>query len=160
MTRRPARRVALLASAAARQAGPQRRQRGHFLFRTTRPYSWRRLSLAVALAGGLVLIAFGLTALESEAKPSCGGRKATIVRGAGDDVIRAPKKGPQVIVAGAGNDTIIAKRNRDIVCAGDGNNYILGGTGRDRLFGEAGDDLIVEGPGSGLVAAGDGDDTV
>ena len=130
------------------------------MLRTTRPGSWRNLSFAGALASGLVLIAFALTALESEAKPSCGGRKSTIVRGAGDDVIRAPKKGPQVIVAGAGNDTIIAKRGRDIVCAGDGNDYIVGGTGRDRLFGEAGDDLVVEGPGSGLVAAGDGDDTV
>ena len=108
----------------------------------------------------MVLIAFALTALESEAKPSCGGRKATIVRGAGDDVIRAPKKGPQVIVAGAGNDAIIAKRNRDIVCAGDGNDYIAGGTGRDRIFGEAGSDFVIEGPGSGTVAAGDGDDTV
>jgi Ca2+-binding RTX toxin-like protein len=130
------------------------------LFRTTRPCSWRNLSLAGAVASGLVLIAFALTAVESEAKPSCGGRKATIVRGGGDDLIRAPKKGPQVIVAGAGNDRIIAKRNRDIVCAGDGNDYIAGGTGRDRLFGEAGDDLVVEGAGSGIVAAGDGDDTV
>jgi Ca2+-binding RTX toxin-like protein len=65
-----------------------------------------------------------------------------------------------VIVAGGGNDTIIAKRNKDIVCAGDGDDFISGGTGRDKLFGEAGSDVIDEGPGSGRAFGGAGDDTL
>jgi Ca2+-binding RTX toxin-like protein len=111
------------------------------------------------LAIGLAVAAFALTAVEVRAKPACGGRKATIVRGAGNDVIKAPKHGPQVIVAGDGDDTIVAKRNKDIVCAGDGNDLISGGTGRDKLFGEAGNDVIDEGPGSGEAFAGPGEDT-
>jgi Ca2+-binding RTX toxin-like protein len=130
---------------------------------TTLPGFRRNLKTATAgvvLATGLAVSVLAVTAVEAAAKPTCGGRKATIVRGAGDDVISVPKKGVQVIVAGAGNDTIIAKRNRDIVCGGDGNDHIAGGTGRDRLFGGTGNDSIDEGPGSGTVASGDGDDTV
>jgi Ca2+-binding RTX toxin-like protein len=130
---------------------------------TTLPGSRRSLRTAVpgaALAIGLAVAAFALIAVEVRAKPGCGGRKATIVRGGANDVIKAPKHGPQVIVAGGGNDTIIAKRNKDIVCAGDGNDFISGGTGRDKLFGEAGNDVIDEGPGSGKAFAGPGDDTL
>lgn len=118
-----------------------------------------------AIAGGVLTIgfavaAFALAAGEVAAKPGCGGHKATIVRGVGNDVINVPKHGPQVIVAGGGNDTIIAKRNKDIVCAGEGDDFISGGTGRDRLFGEAGNDVIDEGPGSGQAFGGPGDDTL
>jgi Ca2+-binding RTX toxin-like protein len=109
---------------------------------------------------GLAGAAFAVTAVEVVAKPTCSGRKATIVRGDGNDVISVPKHGPQVIVTGGGNDTIIAKRNKDIVCAGDGDDFISGGTGRDRLFGEAGNDVIDEGPGSGKAFGGPGDDTL
>lgn len=130
---------------------------------TTLPGFRRNLRTAIpgaALAIGLAVAALALIAGEVRAKPGCGGRKATIVRGAGNDVIRAPKHGPQVIVAGGGNDTIIVKRNKDIVCAGDGNDFISGGTGRDKLFGEAGNDVIDEGPGSGKAFAGPGEDTL
>jgi RTX calcium-binding nonapeptide repeat (4 copies) len=130
---------------------------------TTLPGLRRNLRTAIpgaALAIGLALATLALIAVEVRAKPGCGGRKATIVRGAGNDVIKAVKHGPQVIVAGGGNDTIIAKRNKDIVCAGDGNDFISGGTGRDKLFGEAGNDVIDEGPGSGKAFAGPGEDTL
>lgn len=120
----------------------------------------RRAITGTAPAIALAVAVFAVPALEVEAKPGCGGRKATIVRGAGNDVIRAPKHGPQVIVAGGGNDTIIAKRNKDVVCAGDGDDLISGGTGRDKLFGEAGNDVIDEGPGSGKAFAGPGEDTL
>ena len=58
-----------------------------------------------AIAGGVLTIgfavaAFALAAGEVAAKPGCGGHKATIVRGVGNDVINVPKHGPQVIVAG------------------------------------------------------------
>jgi Ca2+-binding RTX toxin-like protein len=109
---------------------------------------------------GLAGAAFAVTAVEVVAKPTCGGRKATIVRGDGNDVVSVPKHGPQVIVTGGGNDTIIAKRNKDIVCAGDGDDFVSGGTGRDRLFGEAGNDVIDEGPGSGKAFGGPGGDTL
>jgi Ca2+-binding RTX toxin-like protein len=90
----------------------------------------------------------------------CGGRKATIVGNGGDNVLKAPKKGVQVIVGGGGNDLIIAKRNKDVVCGGPGDDRIYTGTGRDRSFGGAGQDFIDEGPGSGRAAAGPGDDRV
>jgi Ca2+-binding RTX toxin-like protein len=130
---------------------------------TALPGCRRNLKTAIAggaLAIGLAVAAFAVTAVEVHAKPTCGGRKATIVRGDGNDVISVPKHGPQVIFAGGGNDTIIAKRNKDTVCAGDGDDFISGGTGRDMLFGEAGNDVIDEGPGSGKAFGGPGDDTL
>ena len=117
----------------------------------------------IGTALGLGLVATVMSALlpdPSEARPKCGGRKATIVRGGGDNVIKAPKKGVQVIVAGGGNDMIVAKRNKDIICAGDGDDVISGGTGRDRILAGPGNDMISSQQGSDKVFAGPGDDTV
>jgi Ca2+-binding RTX toxin-like protein len=99
------------------------------------------------------------TAAEAaDARPGCGGRKATMVGGGGDNVIKAPKHGVQVIYAGAGNDTIIAKRNKDVICGGPGDDVISGGTGRDKILGGAGNDLIDGGPGSDkMFGEGDND---
>ena len=132
-------------------------ERGRCMDATRLPGFRRNLKTAMAggaLAIGLAVAAFALTAVEVQARPTCDGRKATIVRGDGNDVISVPKHGPQVIIAGGGSDTIIAKRNKDTVCSGDGDDFISGGTGRDRLFGEAGNDVIDEGPGSGKAYGG------
>jgi Ca2+-binding RTX toxin-like protein len=115
---------------------------------------------ASCVVSALLLIFLWTWAMDAGARPTCGGRKASVVRGPGNDLIKASKHGPQVIVAGGGNDTIIAKRNKDFVCAGDGDDLISGGTGRDKLFGEAGNDVIDEGPGSGKAFGGLGDDTL
>jgi Ca2+-binding RTX toxin-like protein len=122
-----------------------------------------RFSLpARAALGGVVigLIALAMLPAGADARPGCGGRKATVVAGNGDDVIRVAKKGPQVIVAGGGNDEIHSFRNKDRVCGGAGDDRIFGGPGRDKLYGGEGADLIDEGPGSGKVFGGGGDDTV
>ncbi len=116
-----------------------------------------RAVLGVAL---IVLVALAMLPAGADARPGCGGRKATVVAGNGDDVIRVPKKGPQVIVAGGGNDEIHSFRNKDRVCGGTGDDRIFGGPGRDKLYGGAGADFVDEGPGSGKVFAGSGDDTV
>jgi Ca2+-binding RTX toxin-like protein len=90
----------------------------------------------------------------------CGGQKADVVGGGGDNKIKTDKHGPQVIVGGAGDDLIISKRNKDIICGGPGNDRIFSGTGRDKVFGEAGNDFIDEGPGSGKAFGAGGDDTI
>ena len=90
----------------------------------------------------------------------CGGKKATIVGGPGDNVIKAPKKGPQVIHGGGGNDRILAKRGKDVVCGGPGNDIISAGTGTDKIFGGPGDDFLHLGPGRDKARAGGGADTV
>jgi Ca2+-binding RTX toxin-like protein len=126
----------------------------------TSPGTIRRRATAVAVAAVSAAVLWSLVPEGAEARPKCGGRKATIVRGGGDNVIKAPKKGVQVIVAGGGNDVIVAKRNKDIICGGDGDDTISGGTGRDRIFGGPGNDLIMADQGSDKVFAGPGDDTI
>jgi Ca2+-binding RTX toxin-like protein len=88
----------------------------------------------------------------------CGGRKATMTGNGKDNVLKAPRKGVQVIVAGGGDDVIIAKRNKDIICAGPGNDRIFSGPGRDKVFAGGGDDFIDLGPGSDKSFLGAGDD--
>ncbi len=95
-----------------------------------------------------------------DARPSCGGKGATIVRGDGNDVIKVPKHGPQVIVAGGGDDVILAMRNKDRVCAGPGNDRIFAGTGRDKVFGDSGNDYLDLGPGGDKAEGGDGNDVI
>jgi Ca2+-binding RTX toxin-like protein len=112
---------------------------------------------------GMAAAIVGLTLLApaaAQAKPKCEGRKATTVGGKGDNVIKADKHGVQVIVAGPGDDLIIAKRNKDIICGGPGDDRIMGGTGRDQIHGGPGNDFIDGGPGSDKLL-GDGDnDTI
>ncbi|MGZ5386906.1 MAG: calcium-binding protein [Solirubrobacterales bacterium] len=117
------------------------------------------LARAAALAAVALFALWAIGPAQADAA-RCGGRKATMVGGEGDNVLKAPKKGPQVIVGGSGDDLIIARRNKDFVCGGAGADRIYAGTGRDRTFGGSGDDFIDEGPGSGKVVAGAGADRV
>ena len=119
--------------------------------------TWGSLTILALIA------ALGLTALmaaASEAKPRCGGLRATIVGGPQNNVIVAPAHGKQVIVGGGGDDKIIAKRNHDTVCGGDGDDMIVAGQGKDRVWGDQGDDTISTGRGLDMVHGDDGDDTV
>lgn len=69
------------------------------------------------------------------AKPSCAGLKATIVGNAKANRIKGtPRR--DVIVAGAGNDTIRGLGGNDVVCGGEGADKIYGGPGNDRLYGQ------------------------
>lgn len=120
----------------------------------------RRAGLTALIAGMAFVACSALAPAVAQAKPKCGGRVATIVGGNGDNVIKAPKKGPQVIHAGGGNDIIYAKRGKDRVCGASGDDRIYGGTGRDKLFGGSGNDFIDGGPGSDKIDAAAGADTV
>ncbi len=115
----------------------------------------------IGMAAAMAVIAVWMLApAAAQAKPKCNGRKATVVGGNGDNVLKADKHGVQVIVAGGGDDVIIAKRNKDIVCGGPGDDRILGGTGKDILHGGGGNDFLDGGPGSDKIF-GDGDlDTI
>jgi Ca2+-binding RTX toxin-like protein len=119
----------------------------------------KRAAWVSGIAAAALLALWSVGPAQADAA-RCGGRKADIVGGPGNNTIKAPKHGVQVIVGGPGDDLIISKRNKDIVCGGPGNDRIFSGTGRDKVYGGSGDDFIDEGPGSGKVYAGGGNDTV
>jgi Ca2+-binding RTX toxin-like protein len=120
-------------------------------------------SLRPKRAPGFLLCALALVlALPAgaDARPRCGGKKATIVGGPGDNRIKVPKHGVQVIHGGGGNDTIIAMRNKDRVCGGRGNDRLLAGPGRDKSFGGPGNDYMELGLGGDKARGGAGSDTI
>jgi len=112
----------------------------------------------IACAAGATLLV-GAFAPHAEAKPSCQGKKATIVGTGGDDVLEG-RGGRDVIVAGAGNDQVFAGEGEDLVCAGDGDDVIDTGGGPDRAKGSAGNDSFSGGRGTDRLLAGDGDDVI
>jgi Ca2+-binding RTX toxin-like protein len=103
----------------------------------------------------LLLLAFLGSAAGAGAKPSCGGRPATIVS-------NAPKivgtKAPDVIVAGPGDNMIYGEGGNDVICAGGGNDTAYGGRGDDTVFGEEGNDAIYGERGSDDLDGGAGED--
>jgi Ca2+-binding RTX toxin-like protein len=120
----------------------------------------QRTGIRAGLASLAVVTVALIAPAAAQAKPKCEGRKATVVGGKGDNVLKADKKGVQVIVAGAGDDTIIAKRNKDVICGGPGDDRILGGTGRDQIHGGSGNDFLDGGPGSDKILGDAGVDTI
>src|SRR3954469_17612589 len=106
----------------------------------------RMRSFASALLGVAALM---LAPAMAQAKPTCHGKKATIVLGGGNNKYVAPHNGHgnQVVVAGGGNDYISTGKGSDVICGGDGNDRVLGGKGTDHVYGGPGDDLIVNAKG-------------
>jgi uncharacterized repeat protein (TIGR01451 family) len=99
-------------------------------------------------------------------KPTCHGRKATLVGTPGDDTL-VGKKGADVVVAGGGNDHVRTLSGRDIVCAGRGDDvvaagadadFVRGGRGADRLRGRGGNDRLHGNRGPDHLRGGRGDD--
>lgn len=92
----------------------------------------------VALVSSCLLVStFGLvTGLQATAsaasRPTCFGKRATIVGTPRNDTIHGTK----------GNDVIYAGNGNDIVYGGGGNDLICGGYGADRLHGGPGNDWI------------------
>ncbi len=119
-----------------------------------------RRAAGIGAIAAVAMFAFWLAGPAQAGAASCGGQKADVVGGGGDNVLKSDKHGVQVIVGGPGDDLIMSKRNKDIVCGGPGNDRIFSGTGRDKVYGDSGDDYLDEGPGSGKVYAGGGNDTV
>jgi Ca2+-binding RTX toxin-like protein len=115
------------------------------------PTSVRRISAALSLTVLAVLAA----APGAAAKPSCGGKPATIVSDAARIV---GTKAPDVIVAGPGDNTILGEGGNDLICAGDGNDTVYGGRGDDSVHGEEGNDSIFGERGSDQLDGGGGED--
>jgi Ca2+-binding RTX toxin-like protein len=118
----------------------------------------QRLTITFVLVAALATVALPATANAAK----CGGKKAKIVRGGGDNKIRIPGDGhgPQVVYAGAGDDVIITGKAGDTVCGGPGNDLILAGKGKDRAFGGAGNDRIVNQKGKDSSFGGADDDSL
>jgi Ca2+-binding RTX toxin-like protein len=109
-------------------------------------------------AGILAAIVAGLVfAGSAAAAPSCHGKRATIVSNAPTIV---GTKAPDVVVAGAADNTILGEGGDDLICAGGGDDVIHGGRGDDTVYGEAGDDAIYGERGSDSLAGGGGDDAL
>ncbi|MEP5567020.1 MAG: LEPR-XLL domain-containing protein, partial [Halioglobus sp.] len=101
--------------------------------------------------------------------------------GAGNDTITLPSAAPapgatNMVLGGAGDDTIYGSDGRDIIIGGDGFDKIYGGGGDDRLFGDSVKlsdnqiqvslggtdvtDIIEGGDGNDIIAGGGGADNI
>lgn len=120
---------------------------------------------ALAVLALCAAIALLLAPRVEAARPTCGGRSATIVSNQKRVV---GTRGPDVIVGGpgvnvifgrGGNDTICGGGNNDRIHGGRGSDRLYGGAGRDHLDGDTGNDRLNGGPGRGdRVEGGPGDD--
>ncbi len=81
--------------------------------------------------------------------PGDGPDDDVIIAGAGDDTIRS----------GAGDDVVDAGSGDDMVRGGRGDDILDGGTGDDEIRGNQGDDTIIGGEGSDILVGGRGSDT-
>jgi Ca2+-binding RTX toxin-like protein len=122
-----------------------------------------RRRLGIARGTGLALIALAGVAMlpaAAQGKPKCHGKKATVVLGGGNNkyVAKNHGHGTQVVIAGAGNDTIVTGKGPDVICGGDGNDRILAGKGKDRVYGGPGNDLIINIKGKDSSFGEDGND--
>jgi Ca2+-binding RTX toxin-like protein len=101
------------------------------------------LSVLVALAG--VVVGAGVAessgpAAPGKTRPSCFGKRATIVGTQKSNVIRGTRRS-DVIAGLGGNDTISGLGGNDLVCGGAGADKLDGGAGSDGLDGGAGADV-------------------
>lgn len=89
--------------------------------------------------------------------PTCLGRQATLLGGAGKDVL-AGTVGDDVILGRGGNDTIEGDDGDDTICGGKGADVVVGKGGDDELAGGADDDTLRGGGGADLLRGGSGGD--
>jgi Ca2+-binding RTX toxin-like protein len=108
------------------------------------------------LAAFAALLAFGVPGAGA-GDPTCQGKPATIVS---DAATITGTKAPDVIVAGAGDNTIHGEGGNDLICGGGGNDTIDGERGVDEIFGEEGDDTIEGERGSDKLDGGPGNDKI
>jgi Ca2+-binding RTX toxin-like protein len=117
---------------------------------------WATATVATALVLFACLALVFVSSLEA-LRPSCGGRRATIV--SNDRMIHGTR-GPDVILAGRGANVIHGARGNDTICGGAGRDRIDGGRGKDTIDGKSGNDLIAGGRGSDDLRGGPGRDRV
>jgi hemolysin type calcium-binding protein len=89
----------------------------------------------------------------------CAGRRATVVGGPADDLLRGTP-GRDVIAGLGGDDRIVGAGGDDLICGGAGDDRLEGGPGRDRLLGGAGRDVLQGGAGRDLLQGGAGRDVL
>jgi hypothetical protein len=113
------------------------------------------LTTAAVLAA---LLTGALAAPAAAARPTCGGKVATIV-GTNRGEIIVGTAGDDVIVAKGGDDVVYGRGGNDIICGGGGADRLYGEGGNDRLFGGAGRDKLYGGAGDDRLHGGSGTDT-
>mmetsp|Transcript_27829 Transcript_27829/g.51915 ORF Transcript_27829/g.51915 Transcript_27829/m.51915 type:complete len:1426 (+) Transcript_27829:158-4435(+) len=78
-----------------------------------------------------------------------------------DDAILPGQEGnDDIIIAGEGDDTVIAALDDDLVFAGDGDDIVDSSFGSDTLFGQDGDDYLDGREDDDYLRGGDGKDTI
>lgn len=88
-------------------------------------------------------------------RPTCDGRKATIVVKHGDTTVEGTKKADVIVVKpGLRDVTVRAKGGRDRICGGAHKDTLKGGPGRDRIFARKGQDVLMGGTGADLLDSG------
>ncbi|WP_326937897.1 calcium-binding protein [Frateuria sp. Soil773] len=87
------------------------------------------------------------------------GVREVINGGAGDDVILAGA-GADTLNGGAGNDQLSGGAGADTLEGGDGNDTLYGGDGSDNLSGGLGEDVLYGEAGNDSLSGGDGDDVL
>ena len=78
-----------------------------------------------------------------------------------DDAILPGQEGnDDIIIAGEGNDTVIAALDDDLVFTGDGDDIVDSSFGSDTLFGQDGDDYLDGREDDDYLRGGEGNDTI
>src|ERR1700712_4280174 len=126
-----------------------------FLSRSLGGNPVQRLLLA-AIAGTALMLGAG-AADAGAGGVSCDGKAATIQSNAAKIV---GTKAPDVIVAGAGNNTIYGDGGDDTVYGGRGNDSVFGEEGDDTIHGERGSDDLDGGGGADHVYGEEGNETM
>lgn len=83
----------------------------------------------------------------------------TLIGTAGDDSLVATDD-RDVICAGAGNDMVDGRGGDDVILAGPGHDAVLAGPGDDHVLAGEGHDVVNGGPGDDRIDAGLGDNSV
>ncbi|MBE0437384.1 MAG: hypothetical protein IBX56_16455 [Methylomicrobium sp.] len=83
--------------------------------------------------------------------------RGTVVLGDGDNSVNA--NNAVIVQSGAGDDTIVTGRGRDLVVTGEGDDSVDTGNGRDTIVTGSGNDTIKAGNGRDLIVVEKGEDT-
>jgi hypothetical protein len=118
----------------------------------------RSTALLTTVAVVAALLTGALAAPAAAARPTCGGKVATIVGTSRGEII-VGTAGDDVIVAKGGDDIVYGRGGNDIICGGGGADRLYGQGGHDRLFGGAGRDKLYGGAGDDRLHGGTGIDT-
>ncbi|WP_240932001.1 Hint domain-containing protein [Parasedimentitalea denitrificans] len=77
-----------------------------------------------------------------------------------DDAVPPLVGSQDIIVAGAGDDTVEGHYGTDVIFGGAGEDELYGNHGNDAIDGGTGDDYLDGGEGRDILAGGDGNDTI